>query len=137
MDDCLKSVSSEQEALQMVRDLTTACAMGGFRLSKSMSSSRTVIASIPEENRAASKELNLEKDKLPVERALVNANSACRKIIADCLYLPSSSRVGEKKMSDLPVERILPDLPPFTNVGVDYFAPIEIKRGRNLVKRYG
>lgn len=40
-------------------------------------------------------------------------------------------------MSDLPVERILPDLPQFTNVGVDYFGPIEIKRDRILVKRYG
>lgn len=26
MDDCLKSVFSEQEALQMVQDLTSACA---------------------------------------------------------------------------------------------------------------
>lgn len=40
-------------------------------------------------------------------------------------------------MADLPVERILPDLPPFTMVGVDYFGPIEIKRGRALIKRYG
>lgn len=39
-------------------------------------------------------------------------------------------------MSDLPVEIILPDLPPFTNVGVDYFGPIEIKRSHNPIKRY-
>lgn len=40
-------------------------------------------------------------------------------------------------MADLPLERILPDLPPFTSVGVDYFGPIEVKRGRGLCKRYG
>ena len=40
-------------------------------------------------------------------------------------------------MSDLPQERLLPDLPPFTNTGVDYFGPLEIKRGRAVVKRWG
>lgn len=40
-------------------------------------------------------------------------------------------------MADLPKERVTPDLPPFTNVGVDYFGPIEVKRGRAMVKRYG
>nr|XP_024656059.1 uncharacterized protein LOC112431629 [Maylandia zebra] len=40
-------------------------------------------------------------------------------------------------MSDLPIDRISADLPPFTYVGVDYFGPIEVKRGRSLVKRYG
>lgn len=33
-------------------------------------------------------------------------------------------------MADLPVERIVPDLPAFTNVGVDYFGPLEVKKGR-------
>lgn len=40
-------------------------------------------------------------------------------------------------MADFPLERILPDKPPFTDVGVDYFGPVVIKRGRSLVKRYG
>ena len=39
-------------------------------------------------------------------------------------------------MSDLPTDRITPDLPPFTCVGMDYFGPIEVKRGRSTVKRY-
>lgn len=42
-----------------------------------------------------------------------------------------------QKMADLPIERITPDLPPFSNVGVDYFGPVEVRRGRSLVKRYG
>lgn len=32
-------------------------------------------------------------------------------------------------MADLPLERIVPDLPAFTNVGVDYFGPVEVKKG--------
>ncbi len=40
-------------------------------------------------------------------------------------------------MADLPHDRLLPDEPPFTNVGIDYFGPFEIKRGRTLIKRYG
>lgn len=48
-----------------------------------------------------------------------------------------NGRVGEQEMADLPIERLLPDLPPVTNVGVDYFGPLEVKRGRSLCKRYG
>lgn len=40
-------------------------------------------------------------------------------------------------MADLPEERVVPDLPPFTNVAVDYFGPINVRRGRSVVKRYG
>lgn len=40
-------------------------------------------------------------------------------------------------MVDLPKERLLPDLPPFTHVGVDYFGPLEVKRGRSYFKCYG
>ncbi len=40
-------------------------------------------------------------------------------------------------MADLPKERLIADLPPFTNVRVDYFGPVEVKRGRSIAKRYG
>ena len=40
-------------------------------------------------------------------------------------------------MADLPESRVLPDKPPFTSVGVDYFGPFQVRRGRSLVKRYG
>lgn len=39
-------------------------------------------------------------------------------------------------MVDLPKERVTPDEPPFTNVGIDFFGPFEIKRGRSIIKRY-
>lgn len=67
-----------------------------------------------------------------------HANSAARKIIRDCIVCQRQrQKPGEQKMSDLPIDRISADLPPFTYVGVDYFGPIEVKRGRSLVKRYG
>ncbi len=49
VDDCLISVPTEVEALQMVKDLTAVCSKGGFQLSKWISNSRKVLASIPEE----------------------------------------------------------------------------------------
>ena len=39
-------------------------------------------------------------------------------------------------MADLPADRLTPDLPPFTFVGVDYFGAIEVKRVCAMVKRY-
>lgn len=48
-----------------------------------------------------------------------------------------NTKAGEQKMADLPEEHLLPDQPPFTNVGVNYFGLFEVKRGRSLVKRYG
>lgn len=69
---------------------------------------------------------------------IVNANSAARKILSKCVVCKRyRARVGEQMMADLPQERLQPDLPPFTNTGVDYFGPFEVKRGRATVKRYG
>ena len=69
---------------------------------------------------------------------VVKGNSAARKVISRCVVcLRMRGKTGEQKMADLPLERILPDLPPFTNVGLDYFGPIEVRRGRGTIKRYG
>lgn len=40
-------------------------------------------------------------------------------------------------MADLPADRVTPDKPPFSFVGVDCFGPFWIKRARSQVKRYG
>ncbi|XP_077862497.1 uncharacterized protein LOC144344447 [Saccoglossus kowalevskii] len=39
-------------------------------------------------------------------------------------------------MADLPKDKLTTGDPPFTNTGVDYVGPIEVKRGRTTVKRY-
>ncbi len=76
--------------------------------------------------------------KLRCKYWITNANSVARKIISKCVICKRyKGKLGEQKMADLPVERITPDLPPFTNTGVDFFGPIEVKRGRSKVKRYG
>ncbi|XP_057209123.1 uncharacterized protein LOC130565962 [Triplophysa rosa] len=69
---------------------------------------------------------------------IIKGNAAARKIIFSCGHCRRFGvKTSEQKMADLPKERLIPDLPPFTNVGVDYFGPVEAKRGRSIVKRYG
>lgn len=71
VDDCLKSVSSEEEATAMVQDLTALCQKGGFRLTKWSSNSRKVLQSVPEQYRSKDIQcLDLYQDKLPVESTL-------------------------------------------------------------------
>ena len=69
---------------------------------------------------------------------IVNANStACKVLTKYVICKRTRGRMGEQKMADLPKVRLRADLPPFSNVGVDYFGPFEVRRGRSLVKRYG
>ncbi len=71
VDDCLTSVATEQQGIALMHELREVCASGGFNLTKWMSNNRTVLASISEESKAKTvKDLDLEKDKLPMERAL-------------------------------------------------------------------
>ncbi|XP_078698382.1 uncharacterized protein LOC144925949 [Branchiostoma floridae x Branchiostoma belcheri] len=65
-------------------------------------------------------------------------NKLVRKMINKCTTCRRNhGKTGEQQMADLPEHRVIPDEPPFTRVGVDYFGPIETKRGRSIVKRYG
>ena len=69
---------------------------------------------------------------------VIKGNSAVRRVISKCIICRRQrAKVGEQKMADLPVHRLIPDEPPFTRFGVDYFGPTEIKRGGSVVKQYG
>lgn len=71
VDDCLVSVSDEQKATILTTDLIALCESGGFHLTKWSSNSREVLSSLPEQERAKEiKNLDLDKDELPMERAL-------------------------------------------------------------------
>ena len=42
-----------------------------------------------------------------------------------------------QEMAELPKIRATPYEPPFTFTGIDYFGPLQVKRGRGTAKRYG
>lgn len=71
VDDCLASAASEEDAIALFYELRAICSKGGFVLTKWISNSRHVLAAIPEPERAKEmKDLDLDHDKLPVERML-------------------------------------------------------------------
>ena len=66
------------------------------------------------------------------------AGVAIRQIISRCVICRRlQGAAGQQQMADLPCDRVSTGEPPFTYVGVYYFGPFDIKRGRSLVKRYG
>ncbi|XP_028415393.1 uncharacterized protein LOC114538415 [Dendronephthya gigantea] len=69
VDDCLKSVRDEEEAIKLSKELRELLSLGGFNLTKWLSNSRKVIESLPEAERAAQVK-DLDFDKIPIERAL-------------------------------------------------------------------
>ena len=69
---------------------------------------------------------------------IIGANSLARRVIHRCVVCRKQrARVCEQQMADLPQDRVTAENPPFTCVGVDYFGPFLVKRGRSVVKRYG
>ena len=69
VDDCLKSIKGETEAVSLVSELRTLLSKGGFCVTKWISNSRRVIESVPKSERAISVKDHL-LDQLPCECAL-------------------------------------------------------------------
>lgn len=69
VDDMLRALKNEEIAIQVANDLMSLLAKGGFRLTKFMSNSRTVLEAIPNDKRAVPS-IDLDLDELPIERAL-------------------------------------------------------------------
>ena len=70
VDDLLKTVLTPGTAPRLAGQLIEVCARGGLNLTKFMSNDRNVLAQIPVKKRAVPA-LDLDLDKLPVNRALV------------------------------------------------------------------
>ena len=71
VDDGLKSVATVSEAVSLIQNTKDICAKAGMRLHKFISNSKEVIATIGPEDRAKElKDLDLNSDALPMERAL-------------------------------------------------------------------
>jgi hypothetical protein len=87
VDNCLKSTPTVSLAIPLVQDLRDLLTKGGFHLTKWISNSRELLTSIPKEERAKEvKDLDLDQDKLPIERALgiqwsAESDKFCFKIV--------------------------------------------------------
>lgn len=69
---------------------------------------------------------------------IVKARVAVRRLLGSCFDCRRrSAATAEQIMADLPVDRLTPDKPPFSYVGIDFFGPFLVKRARSIVKRYG
>ena len=69
---------------------------------------------------------------------IIKGRSAVRRVLRRCVHCQQrNARPGEQFMADLPEDRLTPEKPPFSFVGIDYFGPLEVKQGRFRVKRYG
>ena len=75
VDDMLKSVNSEEDAISLSRDLISMLQSGSFRLTKFLSNSRKVLEALPPEDVSPSAILNIDTEQK--ERALgVSWNTA-------------------------------------------------------------
>ena len=69
---------------------------------------------------------------------IVGARPLVKRVVRECVLCERlKGKPGVQQMADLPVERVTPDNPPFSYVGVDCFGPFVVKRGRSQLKRYG
>ena len=69
---------------------------------------------------------------------LLRGSSEVRCVLKSCISCARrQAKPMEQKMADLPADRVTPDQPVFSRVGVDLFGPFHVRRGRAQVKRYG
>ena len=69
VDDGLKAVASDEEAIELIQDVSKLLKMGGFRIHKWVTNSQKVAATIPEEDQAPAM-VNLDLEDSAIERAL-------------------------------------------------------------------
>ena len=71
VDDLLKSVKSEEYAVDLIKRVKEMCAAGGFNLTKFICNRKNVLMSIPDiHRREGVKDTDLVNEDLPTERAL-------------------------------------------------------------------
>jgi len=69
---------------------------------------------------------------------IIGAALLVRRILAACVACRQrAAKPGVQMEADLPEERVRPCDPPFISIGVDYFGPFLVRRGRGREKKYG
>ncbi|KAF4514212.1 UNVERIFIED_CONTAM: hypothetical protein B566_EDAN019445, partial [Ephemera danica] len=69
---------------------------------------------------------------------IINGGAAVKRVLRSCFTCRRlNAPKGSQLMAPLPAFRVNPGWYPFTNVGLDYFGPMFVKRGRGSEKRYG
>lgn len=69
---------------------------------------------------------------------IVRGRVTVKRIVEQCILCKKQrAKPHVQLMADLPSDRLKQYEPPFSHVGVDFFGPFTIKRGRSEVKRYG
>ena len=69
---------------------------------------------------------------------LLQGRGMIERLIAKCLTCRRrAAKPSVQLMADLPEDRVLAGGPAYEDVGVDYFGPFYVKRGRGREKRYG
>ena len=68
---------------------------------------------------------------------ITQARASVRRFLSSCFDCQRrQALLCQQKMASLPPDRVNPSELPFSYVGVDIFGPLEVHRGRSLVKRY-
>ena len=66
---------------------------------------------------------------------VVGGSSLVKRVLASCLQCKKRrARPCSQQEADLPPDRVIPGEPAFSSIGVDYFGPIPVKRGRGREK---
>ena len=69
---------------------------------------------------------------------IIRSNSLIPKLLSSCVQCKRlSGKPANQKMADLPRQRLTPNHPPFSFVGVYLFGPFLTRQGKSKVKRYG
>ena len=64
--------------------------------------------------------------------------AAVKTVIGRCVVCNKAQRpLMKQMMAPLPVDRLTPDEPPFSRVGIDFFGPLQVRVGRSTPKRWG
>ena len=68
---------------------------------------------------------------------IIKGKTAVRSVIGKCAHCKRANATPSvQMMANPPEERMTPDKPSFTSLGVDYFGPINVRQGRRHVERY-